>query len=389
VGVRERISGRRRASRYAKQLQGSSVTQRTDSLGGLEARHPTSATPPPCGLTSFPVANAGFEDGSFTGWRSGSEPGGAAEVVLGGAQGSKYAAQLHTERIRASPGFSQVNIDICPASNYSLSYYYRVPHTAPNCSAGVGFGTYQDIPAFDSFPLHATDWTRRTFTQHTFAAAHLTINAIISCNVPKPNATVLFDNFAIEPIPGTLDAPGCPMAPTIPNGGFETGTIQDWNLDPEGNVSSSVVSPGYGPGSQYMFQVDFYPPPSPVDSTEFILSRDDINLCIAYNYTFSFDYRFENYDYANNPNYCQLLFSNSICDQFSDHPLPLGQRTYPPKNTWTHVDFPCRATDTGSNIFYVLVGCRASQGVPAYNFTEFSFQFDNAAVKLRPVTEYW
>jgi hypothetical protein len=190
-------------------------------------------------------------------------------------------------------------------------------------------------------------------------------------------------------MPGTLDLPGCPLPVDIANGGFETDTLEYWGSpEPSNNVNYSVVSPGYGPGSKYMFQADFHTPPDPSDYSEVNLQRNDYHLCIAYNYTFSFDYRFQGYDYANNPEYCQLVFQTSSCMQFSDHP-PESARIYPPKDTWTHVDFGCRATASGENILSFLPVCNSATGIPAYNFTAFSFQLDNVTVKLRPVTEYW
>jgi hypothetical protein len=355
-----------------------------------------SATAPACAKTSFAIANGGFESGSFAPWVPAAGPGVSETVVAGGAGGTKYAARLDFDAgAPGSPLIKQPYIPVCPASNYSIGFVYRVPYTAPNCIVRLGFGVESYV--FADIPLNETNWRHYSFDAPSFADTYGILIAFIDCEPDaagkQSNGTVFLDSFSIEPIPGTTEYPGCPRPVGIANGGFEEG-FQDWTGIASPNVNYSVVSPGYGPGSKYLFQADFYPPADPSDDTHLTVRRYDYNLCIAYNYTFSFDYRFENYDYAHHPRYCTIQFQATACGLF-----PPGGNTiaknYPPKNNWTHAEYNCRGQvpgyplAPGQNDLSFFVNCEDSAGIAAYNYTKFSVQLDNVAIKQRPVTTYY
>jgi hypothetical protein len=170
--------------------------ERTDTLLALAVRaSAASATPPACRQTSFPVANGGFESGSFAPWIVNGE---GASVVAGGSYGSGFAARLDYDGDSVNaPLVTQPFVPVCPASNYSIGVDYRSPFTTPTCTFSLGFGV--ETPTYVYVPLDETDWTHYTFDAPSYAEAYAMIFTGIDCehSGDEPNATVFLDNFTV------------------------------------------------------------------------------------------------------------------------------------------------------------------------------------------------
>jgi hypothetical protein len=313
-------------------------------------------------------------------------------TIVSPGSSSNFAAELYFGgQSQVGPSITQ-SIPVCPGSNYSIGFDYSVPATVEGCNLVVFFGP-RNVPGPGSAEINMTEttWTHYSFPAVTFAGATFTVGAQIVCNSPSnlPTATALVDNFSVQLIPGTTVREGCPLNVTMENGGFEDGSLKLWERPTRpdtlsSNVNYSVVSPGLY--SNYMFQADFHNINTPSTLSKMFLQRNNYQMCLGYNYSYLFAYRFKNYD-DHYPQLCSLEFESSACAQYSG-PTPKNTLTLPSTSTWIYAEFRCRATSNVENGFGFSVTCQSGTGPPEEDFKNFSFQLDTVVVKLRPVTEY-
>jgi len=334
-------------------------------------------TAPPCAQTSFPLPNGGFEQGGLESWSAADGKGSQIEVVSPGKD-SQYAAKLSMDDKPGHypPSLVHDTVYGCPWAVYTLDFDYMMPETAEGCVLHVGMG-FTVPPAAFQLPIVETPWKHKQLNFSTSEERYATLEARLRCP-DGVGATAFVDNFSVkpQPPPATLENPGCPRQMFIENGAFEYGSLEYWRVRETftHNVTYSVVSPGHGADSAYMFQADFH---GPSTYNRIYLARNVFNFCVGYNYTFAWSYRFKGYDYGNHPHYCELEFVIPDCDAFNEPLLD-------PHESWTRANITCNSRTSGEKEIEFNIYCAQSGTGPPYNFTEFSFQFDNLGADLAP-----
>ncbi|MCJ1384921.1 hypothetical protein MMC17_008039 [Xylographa soralifera] len=331
---------------------------------------------PVCPQEAVIIPNGGFDSGSLVPWNVDRvDPTNSSVTLVSPGNDSPYAVQLSAAYGAA---LTQNSIPLCQATNYSISFDYKVTEASSICTLYVTAKRTNRHKSTVSVPMVLGDWTTASLTYSDYTSQLFTILTLLDCNFDTTHATVLVDNFTITPI-GSIEPPGCPLAVDVENGDFETGLLAPWtpaNVS-ENPPSYSIVSPGYN--SEYALQLAV---PTTTQTVLYFLGQAD-GLCLAYEYTFSFALNWEDYDYPDTGfdsitemSYgCALYVRPYACTKEQD---PI----YPPNVTsgWQEYSFTCLAGDITQPLIQVLLDCETEYDEPA--IPAFDLQLDGFSVEL-------
>jgi hypothetical protein len=275
------------------------------------------------------------------------------------------------------------NIPVCAATVYNLTFAYRSLATAPGCTGyatAVGYGTHGSDVQW-AYPLSKTDgFQKASIPLRVTNGAAYNIYLLLDCGGLHPQgfAAIDFTQFELQAV-RSLEAPGCPNhAAHLTDGGFETGALGPWRLFTYDNRTTAglVSTPHSLRNSSYNLRVSFDPSPNTnatVTGDEgFNLYQTVPDLCLAYTYELSLDYRWTG------PHLAQLTSSLTLsilnCDQWEIQPGNSG--------VWQTARFTCQVTNNGNSTFEASFGEGFGDGQAAYS--AFTLDLDNIAFRLSP-----
>ena len=331
---------------------------------------------PVCPQEPVMIPNGGFDSGSFDPWTvDRTDPTDSSVTLVSPGYDSPYAVQLSAAYGIA---LAQSSIPLCQATNYSISFEYKVTEASSICALYVTAKHSNRHKSGVSVPMVLGDWTTASLTYNDYTSQVFTILTALDCDYDTTHATVLVDNFTITPI-GSIEPPDCPRPVDIENGDFETGLLAPWT---PANVSEnppaySIVSPGFN--SEYALQLDV---PTTTDTVLYFLGRAD-DLCLDYEYSFSFALNWGGYDYPDT-GFSNITETSYGC-AFYVRPYACtkqGPAYYPPNVTsgWQEYSFTCLARGSTQPNIQILLDCETEYDEPA--IPAFSLQLDGFSVEL-------